>query len=182
MAEAARRQLDQFKRSKLWFVPCLANLVAMFGQFASLDRRVFFSRMLRAIVTAVSSTTFGNIDRPKLWYRQLQMVGLTRVSCKRSGNRLPSFYPHSPLLRIPGASTKTPVPMGPQTCWKSCATLPWKSWALVVALKSRPLHGRSCPAPAGPIWGKQTLIRALSCKFGCEVWPVWIDAFFFLEC
>ena len=26
------------------------------------------------------------------------MVGLAKVACKRSGNRLPSFYPHSPLL------------------------------------------------------------------------------------
>ena len=26
------------------------------------------------------------------------MVGLAKVTCKRSGNRLPSFYPHSPLL------------------------------------------------------------------------------------
>ena len=34
---------------------------------ASSDRRcVFFSRMLRAIVTAVSLTTFGNIERPKM--------------------------------------------------------------------------------------------------------------------
>ena len=33
MAEAARRQLDQFERSRLWFVPRFANLVAMFGQF-----------------------------------------------------------------------------------------------------------------------------------------------------
>ena len=119
---------------------------------ASSDRRVFFSQMLRAIVTAVSLTTIDNIERPKMWNRQLQMVGLTRVSCKRSGNRLPSFYPHSPLLSTPGASTKTPVvPMGLQTCWKSCATLPWRSWALVVAIKFRPLHGRSCAAPAGPI-------------------------------
>ena len=40
VAEAARRQLDQFKRSRLLMVPRLANLVAMFGQFVR--RRVFF--------------------------------------------------------------------------------------------------------------------------------------------
>ena len=28
------------------------------------------------------------------------MVGLAKVACKRSGNRLPSFYPHSPLLKL----------------------------------------------------------------------------------
>ena len=40
VAEAARCQLDQFERSKLLWVPRLANLVAMFGQFVR--RRVFF--------------------------------------------------------------------------------------------------------------------------------------------
>ena len=59
---------------------------------ASSDRRVFFSQMLRAIVTAVSLTTFDNIERQKMWNRQWQMVGLAKVTCKRSGNRLPSFY------------------------------------------------------------------------------------------
>ena len=58
------RQLDQFERSKLSFVPRFANLVAMFGQFV--ETPCFFSRMLRAIVTAVSLTTFGNIERPKM--------------------------------------------------------------------------------------------------------------------
>ena len=62
--------------------------------------------------------------------------------------------------------------MGPQTCWKSCATLPSRSWTLRIALKFRPLRGRSCGVPAGPIWEKQTLIRASSCKLGCDVWPV----------
>ena len=33
VAEAARRQLDQFERGKLRMVPRLANLAAMFGQF-----------------------------------------------------------------------------------------------------------------------------------------------------
>ena len=136
--------------------------------------------MLRAIVTAVSLTTFDNIERQKLWNRQLQMVRLTRVSCKRSGNRLPSFYPHSPLLSTPGALPVTPkVPMGPQTCWKSCGTLPWRSWALIVALKFRPLRGRSCAVPAGPIWKKHALVGASFCKFGCDVWPVRWDAVFF---
>ena len=63
MAEAARRQLDQFKRSKLLRVPRLANLVAMFGQYVEMP---YFFRMSRAIVTAVSLTTFGNIERPKM--------------------------------------------------------------------------------------------------------------------
>ena len=134
---------------------------------------LFFFRMLRAIVTAISLTTFGSIERPNMWNRQFQMVGLAKVTCKRSGNRLPSFDPHSPLLSISGASTGTPkVPMGPQTCWKSCGTLPWRSWAFLVALKFRPLRGRSCGVPAGPIWEKQTSICASSCKLGCDVWPV----------
>ena len=63
MAEAAGCQLDQFERSKLLSVPRLANLVAMFGQFVR--RRVFFWNV-RAIVTAVSLTTFDNIERPKM--------------------------------------------------------------------------------------------------------------------
>ena len=139
---------------------------------------VFFSPMLRAIARAVSLTTFDNIEWPKMWNRQLQMVGLTKVTCKRSGNKLPSFYPHRPLLITPGASTMT-VPMGPQTCWKSCATLPWRSWTSSIALKFRPLRGRSCAAPAGAIWEKQTSNGAWSCKFSCDVWPVRWDAVFF---
>ena len=68
-------------------------------------------------VTAVSLTTFDNIERPKMSSRQLQMVGHAKVTCKRSDDKLPSFYPHRPLLSTPGALTKTPkVPMGPQTC------------------------------------------------------------------
>ena len=130
-------------------------------------------RDVKAIVTAVSLTTFGNIERPKMWNRQLQMVGLAKVTCKRSGNRLPSFDPHSPLLSTPGALTTPPkVPMGPQTCWKSCGTLPWRSCTLVIALKFHPLRGRSCGVPAGPIWEKQTSQCASSCKLGCDVWPV----------
>ena len=58
VAEAARCQLDQFERSKLRRVPRLANLVAMFGQFVR--RRVFL--YVKAIVTAVSLTTFGNTE------------------------------------------------------------------------------------------------------------------------
>ena len=42
MAEAAWRQLDQFKRSKLLRVPRLANLVAMFGQYVEMP---YFFRM-----------------------------------------------------------------------------------------------------------------------------------------
>ena len=90
-AEAARCQLDQFERSKLRMVPRVANLVAMFGQFV--ETLCFFFPMLKAIVTAVSLTTFGNVERPKMWTRQLQIVGLTKVTCKRSSNKLPSFYP-----------------------------------------------------------------------------------------
>ena len=73
------------------------------------------------------------------------------------------------------------VPMGPQTCWKSCGTLPWRSWTLVVALKFRPLRGRSW-VPAGAIWKKQSSHGALSCKLACDVWPVRWDAVFFFEC
>ena len=40
LAEAARRQLDQFERSRLFCVPRLANKVAMFGQFV--HRPCFF--------------------------------------------------------------------------------------------------------------------------------------------
>ena len=84
-----------------------------------------------------------------------------------------SVYPHRPLLITPGALTKTPkMPTGPQTCWKSCATLPWRSWTFMSALKFRPLRGRSCAVPAGPIWEKQASQRAWSCKLGCDVWPV----------
>ena len=85
-------------------------------------------------------------------------------------------YPHSPVLSTPVALTKTPVPMGPQTCWKSCATLPSRSWTLKIALKFRPLRGRSCGVPAGPIWKKQASDGASSCKVGCDVWPVRWDA------
>ena len=63
MAEAARRQLDQFERSKILTVPPLENLVAMFGQFVEM---LCFFPMLRAIGTAVLLTTFANIERPKM--------------------------------------------------------------------------------------------------------------------
>ena len=62
VAEAAGCQLDQFERSKLQTAPRFANLVAMFGQFVR--RRVFLN--VKATVTAVSLTTFGNIERPKM--------------------------------------------------------------------------------------------------------------------
>ena len=154
------------------FVSCLVLQTWLRCLASSLRCRVLFP-ISRAIVTAVSLTKFGNIERPKMWNRQLQMVGLAKVICKRSGNTLPSFCPHSPLLITPGASTETPkVPMGPQTCWKSCGTLPWRSWTLVVAVKFRPLHGRRYGVPAGPIWKKQTSKSALSCKLGWDVWPV----------
>ena len=108
------------------------------------------------------------------------MVRLAKDTCKRSGNRLPSFYPHSPLLSTPGALAGTPkVPMGPQTCWKSCGTLPWRSWTLGIAVNFHPLRGRSCGVPAGPIWEKQTSMRASSCKLGCDVWPVRLTKSFF---
>ena len=160
VAEAARCQLDQFERSTLWWVPRLANFVAMFGQFVETPCNF---PMLRAIVTAVSLTTFGNIERPKMWNRQLQMVGLWKVICKRSGNKLPSFFPHRPLLSTPGASAKTPVPMGPQTCWKSCATLPWTSWTLRIALKFRPLRGSEFPMAHGQHCVMQTASPGRSC-------------------
>ena len=51
VAEAARRQLDQFERSILLWVPRLASLVAMFGQFVETPCFVF--PMFKAIVTAV---------------------------------------------------------------------------------------------------------------------------------
>ena len=36
-----------------------------------------------------------------------------------------------PFLSTPGALAMTPkVPMGLRTCWKSCGTLPWRSWTL----------------------------------------------------
>ena len=75
VAEAAWCQLDQFERSKLLWVPRFANLVAMFGQFV---RPVYFCSNVNAIVTAVSLSTFGNIERPKMWNRQLQMVRLSK--------------------------------------------------------------------------------------------------------
>ena len=159
---------------------CLVLQTSLRCLASSLRRRVLFFPLLKAIVTAVSLTTFDNIERPNMWNRQLQMVGLTKVTCKRSGNRLPSFYPHRPLLITPGALTKTPkVPMGLQTCWKSCATLPWRSWTFSIALKFRPLRGRSCVVPAGPIWEKQSSLGASSCKFCFDVWSVCWDAVFF---
>ena len=138
---------------------------------STLRCRIFFE-CLRAIVTAVSLTTFGNIERPKMWKSQLEMVRHAKVTRKRNGDRLPSFDPHSPLFSTPGALMMTPVPMGPQTCWKSCGTLPWRSWTLIIAPKFRPLRGRSCAVPAGPIWEKLTLDGASSCRLGCNVWPV----------
>ena len=127
-----------------------------------------------------------NSAYPPTKARFLEDWGLDGINVPFSICHVPggAVYPHSPLLSTPGALTLTPkVPMGPQTCWKSCATLACKSWALVFALKFRPLRGRSCAAPAGPIWGKQTSHGASSCKLRCDVWPVcWDAVFFFFEC
>ena len=35
-----------------------------------------------------------------MWHRQLQMVGLSKVTCKRSGNKLPSFIPTVPFWAL----------------------------------------------------------------------------------
>ena len=173
VAEAGWCQLDQFERSKFRIVPRFANLVAMFGQFV---RRCVFFWMLR------------QLSRLFLWQHLATLKGhkCEIDSCKGSDMqeslargaatnciKLPSFYPHRPLLSTPGALIGTPKAlMGPQTCWKSCGTPPWRSWTLRSALKLRPLRGRSCVVPAGPIWEKQTSHGALSCKLGCDVWPV----------
>ena len=143
------------------FYACLVLQIRCLA--SSLRRRVFFP-MLRAIVTAVSLTTFGNIERPKMWNTQLQMVGLAKVICKRSGNRLPSFYLHSPLLSTPGALSMTPAPMGPQTCWKSCGTLPWRSWSFLIAFTFRPLRGSEFPVARGPRW----VIHSASPRRSCQ--------------
>ena len=87
VAEAARCQLDQFERSNLLTVPRRANLVAMFGQFV--ETPCFFLN----VKGHCHGCFFDNIERPKMWNRQVQMVGLARVTCKRSGNRLPPFIP-----------------------------------------------------------------------------------------
>ena len=62
VAEAARCQLGQFERSKLPTVPVLQTWLRCLA--SPLDA-VFFSHV-KAIVTAVSLTTFGNIERPKM--------------------------------------------------------------------------------------------------------------------
>ena len=49
---------------------------------SSFRRRVYFS-LLRAIVTAVSLTTFDNIERPEMWNRQLQIVGTCKSHLQR---------------------------------------------------------------------------------------------------
>ena len=74
---------------------CLVLQTSLRCLASSLRRCVFF-QMWRAIVTGVSLTTFDNIERPKMWNRQLHIIGLAKVTCKRSGNRLPSFYRDSP--------------------------------------------------------------------------------------
>ena len=71
---------------------CLVLQTSLRCLASSLRRRVLFFPMFKAIVTAVSLTTFGNIERPKMWIRQFQMVGLAKVTCKRSGNKLPSIF------------------------------------------------------------------------------------------
>ena len=71
-----------------------------------------------------------------------------------------------PLLSTPGASAVTPkVPMGLRTCWKSCGTLPWRSWTFRVALKFRPPRGRSCAS-----W---TNLREAG-FYGCLVLQTWL--------
>ena len=73
------------------------------------------------------------------------------------------------------------VSFHPSSYWKVCATLPRRSWIFGIALKFRPVRGRSCGVPAGPIWGKQSSHGASSCKLGCDVWPVRSDAVFFFS-
>ena len=107
VAEAARCQLDQFERSKLRMAPRFANLVAMFGQFVR--RRVFLN--VKATVTAVSLTTFGNIERPKMWNRQLllQMVGLAKSHLPEERQQIAVLWsPQSPFehSRCFGKDTK----------------------------------------------------------------------------
>ena len=100
---------------------------------SSLDA-VFF-QMLRPLSWLFLWQHLATVKSQKMWNRQLQMVRHAKVTCKRSGNRLPSFSPHSLLFSTPGALTMAPkAPMGPQTCWKSCGTLPWRSWTLTFAL------------------------------------------------
>ena len=67
-----------FLVSQTW-LRCLAS---------SLDALFFFPNV-KAIVTAVSLRIFGNIERSKMWNRQMRMVGLAKVTCKRSGNTFP---------------------------------------------------------------------------------------------
>ena len=75
--------------------------------------RVFFSNVKGQCHSCFFDNISDNIERPEMWNRQLQMVGLAKVTCKRSSNTLLSFYPHSPLLSTAGASAMTPkVPMG----------------------------------------------------------------------
>ena len=67
---------------------------------------------------------------------------------------------------------------------KSCyiwSIATWCAWVSKGATWFRPVPGRSCAVPAGPIWEKQTFVCASFCKFGCDVWPVRWDAVFFLN-
>ena len=57
VAEAARRQLDQFGRSKLRMVPRFANLVAMFGQFV--ETPCFFPMLSRLFLWQHLTTLKG---------------------------------------------------------------------------------------------------------------------------
>ena len=143
--------------------------------------RVLFSNVQGPLSQLFSLTKFGNIERPKMWNRQLQMVGLAKVICKRSGNRLPSFCPHIVLFwSLQVLLQMTPkVPMGPQTCWKSCGNLPWRSWTLS-GCRSNSVH---CMADAtgcqlDQFERSKLLKSALSCKLGWDVWPVRLDAVF----
>ena len=90
------------------FSACLVLQIWLRCLASSLRHRVFFW-MLRAIVTAVSLTTFDNIERPKMWNTQLQMVGLAKVTCKEERQQIAfslspqSLFDHS---RCFGRDTK----------------------------------------------------------------------------
>ena len=55
----------------------------------------------------------------------------------------------------------------------------WRPWISNGVRWFHQLRGRSCGVPAGPIWEKQTSMRASSCKLGCDVWPVRLTKWFF---
>ena len=84
--------------------------------------------------------------------------------CHLSPNLPRGLYIHNrPLLSTPGVFTMTPVPMGPQTCWKSCATLPWRSWTFSFAVKFRPVRGSEFPVARGQRWAVHLASPRRSC-------------------